>query len=129
MDIKKFILTWGMLISTVLLNSFSALVLKHQINKIGNVPFDSFSSFSNYFLSLLKSPLAVMAFIAMFLSAFVWMATLSRMEISTAYPVNVGLNFLIVIVAGFMLFNETISVFKIIGIVLIFVSIILLSLK
>ena len=55
------------------------------------------------------------------------MMALSRLQISLAYPVAVGLNFGIVVTAGLILLREPLSLEKIIGITLIFVSIILLS--
>lgn len=124
---KKFVLTWGMVILYVLLNSYGALMLKYKINQIGSVPFDSILNTIKYFFVLLKSPLAFSAVIAIFLSAFVWMSALSRMEISLAYPFAVGLNFLIVVLIGVLFFSESLTASKVAGIILILISIYLLK--
>ena len=127
MYMKRILLTWGMVLGYVVLNAYGALMLKYKINQMGAVSFKSFRELLIYFYTLLKSPLSVSAVIAIFASAFVWMAALSRMEISVAYPAAVGLNFFIVVFLGIYFFNETITLFKIIGIVLIFLSMFFLS--
>lgn len=127
MLLKKFLLSWGMLFAYVLMNAYGALMLKHQINKLGIIPFNSFGLTIGYFINLFKSPLSISAFISIFLSAIVYMVALSRMEISLAYPVAVGLNFLLVIFVAILFMGEAFTIKKIVGIALIFISIFILS--
>ena len=127
MNMNKFLLSWGMVIGYVVLNSFGALIIKYKINAIGEVQLGSFKSFVNYFMELLKSPLIICGILSIFISAFVWMTALSRLQISLAYPVAVGLNFFVVVTVALIFLKEQLSVEKVIGIVLIFVSIYLLT--
>ena len=124
---NKFFLSWGMVIGYVVLNSFGALIIKYKINAIGEVQLGSVKSFINYFMELLKSPLIICGILSIFISAFVWMTALSRLQISLAYPVAVGLNFFIVVTVALIFLKEQLSVEKVIGIVLIFISIFLLT--
>jgi multidrug transporter EmrE-like cation transporter len=55
------------------------------------------------------------------------MAALSRMEISLAYPVAVGLTFVVVILFGLLFFGESVNTYKIIRIALVFPSIFFLA--
>ena len=127
MNMNKFFLSWGMVIGYVVLNSFGALIIKYKINAIGEVQLGSLKSIINYFIELLKSPLIICGILSIFISAFVWMTALSRLQISLAYPVAVGLNFFIVVTVALIFFGEQLSVGKVIGIVLIFISIFLLT--
>lgn len=127
MNMNKFLLSWGMVIGYVVLNSFGALIIKYKINAIGEVQLGSLKSFVNYFMELLKSPLIICGILSIFISAFVWMTALSRLQISLAYPVAVGLNFFVVVTVALIFLKEQLSVEKVIGIVLIFVSIYLLT--
>lgn len=127
MNMNKFFLSWGMVIGYVVLNSFGALIIKYKINAIGEVQLGSVKSFINYFLELLKSPLIICGILSIFISAFVWMTALSRLQISLAYPVAVGLNFFVVVTVALIFLKEQLSVEKVIGIVLIFISIFLLT--
>ena len=123
----KIIINWLLVLGYVILNSFGALAIKSSLNKLGAIKFKSFSSVLFFFMELFKSPLALIGFFAIFISAFTWMAALSRMEISLAYPAATSLNFLIVVTIGLFLFSETLTLNKIIGIILILISLFLLS--
>ena len=127
MDLKRILLTWGMVIGYVILNAYGALMLKYKINQIGEIPFTSVQNTFRYFFTLFKSPLVITAVIAIFASAFVWMAALSRMEITVAYPSAVGLNFFIIILLGIFLFDESFSIYKLMGIIFVFLSILFLA--
>jgi multidrug transporter EmrE-like cation transporter len=116
-----------MVLGYVLLNSFGAIVIKYRINKMGQIQYNSFKLIIRYFIELLRSPLIICGVLSIFLSAFLWMIALSRLQISLAYPVAVGLNFIIVVSIALIFLREQLSIEKIVGILLILVSIILLS--
>lgn len=127
MRISKFLLSWGMVLGYVLLNSFGAIVIKYKINKMGEIQYNSFKLIISYFIELLRSPLIICGVLSIFLSAFLWMIALSRLQISLAYPVAVGLNFIIVVSIALIFLREQLPVDKMAAILLILISIIILS--
>ncbi len=127
MSMSKFLLSWGMVLAYIVFNSFGALVIKYKINEMGTIQLSSYRFVIKYFYELIKSPLIICGIFSIFISAFVWMVALSRMQISIAYPVAVGLNFIVVVTFALIFFKEHLSVEKIIGIVLIFISVFLIS--
>lgn len=127
MSTSKFLLSWGMVLAYIVFNSFGALIIKYKINEMGTIQLSSFRFVIKYFYELIKSPLIICGIFSIFISAFVWMVALSRMQISIAYPVAVGLNFIVVVTVALIFFKEHLSVEKIIGIVLIFISVFLIS--
>lgn len=127
MSMSKFLLSWGMVLAYIVFNSFGALIIKYKINEMGTIQFGSFRFVIKYFYELIKSPLIICGIFSIFISAFVWMVALSRLQISIAYPVAVGLNFIVVVTVALIFFKEHLSVEKIIGIVLIFISVFLIS--
>lgn len=126
MDTKN-IISWLMVLGYVILNSFGALAIKSCLNKLGEIKLESSKSIFFYFIELFKAPLAVIGFLAIFLSAFIWMVALSRMEISIAYPAAIALNFMVVVIIGLLLFGETLTLTKIMGIILVFIGVFFLS--
>lgn len=124
---SKFLLSWGMVLAYILFNSFGALIIKYKINEMGTIQLSSFRFVIKYFYELIKSPLIICGIFSIFISAFVWMVALSRLQISIAYPVAVGLNFIVVVTVALIFFKEHLSAEKIIGIVLIFISVFLIS--
>lgn len=127
MSTSKFLLSWGMVLAYIVFNSFGALIIKYKINEMGTIQLSSFRFVIKYFYELIKSPLIICGIFSIFISAFVWMVALSRLQISIAYPVAVGLNFIVVVTVALIFFKEHLSVEKIIGIVLIFISVFLIS--
>ena len=127
MSTSKFLLSWGMVLAYIVFNSFGALIIKYKINEMGTIQLGSFRFVIKYFYELIKSPLIICGIFSIFISAFVWMVALSRLQISIAYPVAVGLNFIVVVTVALIFFKEHLSVEKIIGIVLIFISVFLIS--
>ena len=127
MSTSKFLLSWGMVLAYIVFNSFGALIIKYKINEMGTIQLSSYRFVIKYFYELIKSPLIICGIFSIFISAFVWMVALSRMQISIAYPVAVGLNFIVVVTFALIFFKEHLSVEKIIGIVLIFISVFLIS--
>ncbi|MCA9405544.1 MAG: EamA family transporter [Candidatus Omnitrophica bacterium] len=114
---KEYFLSWGMLILSVICNAVGAFVIKMRLNELGAVQFESFMSIFRYFIELLKSPLVIFGTVLFFLAPFLFAVSLSRMEITVAYPVQVGLNFLLVLVLALIFLGEHLTPLKIVGIV------------
>ncbi len=121
------ILSWGMVFCYVILNSLGAILIKHRINQLGIVNFDSFGTVVRYFFNLMTSCEVIFGFIAIFVGAITWMIALSRLELSIAYPLAIGSNFLIIVATSVILFAEPMTAYKIYGIVLILIGIYFIS--
>lgn len=113
----KFILTWGMIVCYVILNSAGALLIKHKLINMGPVAFDHYSTVCRYFVRLLTSFEGIVGFACIFGSAFAWMVALSKMELSVAYPIAVGFNFLVVVSLSIALHGEILTVKQVIGVI------------
>jgi multidrug transporter EmrE-like cation transporter len=124
---NNIILSWGMVITYVVLNSFGALIIKEKINRIGAADFSTFAGFCKYFLTVFTSPIIIFSFVLIFVSAVAWIAALSRMDITIAYPVATSLNFLIVIFVAILILGEPLTLIKGIGITLMLISIFLMT--
>jgi len=124
---KNFILSWGMLMVSVLFNAYGVFVMKLKLNELGAIQLDSFQTVLSYFLILMKSPLIISGVILFFIAPFVFVIALSRMEIVVAYPIQIGLNFLFLVLLALIFLGEKITVYKLIGILLILIGMYFLS--
>ena len=115
--------TWGLLILSVLFNVYGVFVVKARLNELGAFRLDSVKGFFSYCLLLLQSPVVVIGLILFFISPILFTIALSRMELSIAYPVQIGLNFLFLILLGLIFLGEQITVYKLAGMILIFAGI------
>lgn len=111
--------------STIIFTVYSQLIMRWQVTEAGALPSDMAAKLI-YIVTLLLNPWVLSGILATFLAGVSWMLTMTKFEISYAYPF-VSLNYLLVLAAGFMLFNETISMAKILGSVLVILGIIVIS--
>lgn len=102
---------------TVLLTTYGQLVIKHQINAVGEVPTGG-DLLPFLVTDVLFRPLVLSGFFAALLASLCWMAALTKLDLSTAYPF-MSLNFLLVGFLAVPLFGDSIGVGKVIGLVLI----------
>jgi len=69
----------------------------------------------------------VLGVLAYALAAVVWFKVLSLAEVSSSYPLLVGLTFVLVTTGAVLLFHEELRMLKVAGIVVILVGIVLIS--
>ena len=119
------LLAWSMVALTVLLTTYGQLVIKWQVMKQANAPFDFMSGWPPVLLLLLR-PWVISALAAAFLASLCWMVAMSRLELSRAYPF-MALNFLLVGALAVPMFGEPLTRGKIAGIGLVIVGLIVLS--
>lgn len=77
-------------------------------------------------IRLLLNPWVISAFAAAFGASLFWMAAISRLPISKAYPF-MALNFVFVMALAVFLFNESLSQQKVAGTALIVLGVLVLS--
>lgn len=110
---------------TIVLTTYGQLVLKWRMNSFGSVP-DSLSGFVTYLVNALLDFFVVSAFVAAFLASLTWMAAISKIELSIAYPFT-SLGFVLVLVLSVLLLGESLSISKFLGTSLIIAGVIILS--
>jgi multidrug transporter EmrE-like cation transporter len=124
---KEMILSWGMLTLSVIFNAFGVFVIKLKLNELGPIKVDSIRGTIDYFFLLLKSPLVVVGVVLFFLAPFLFAIALSRMEIAVAYPVQIGLNFIILLLLALFVLGEQLTIYKSVAITLVLIGTIMLS--
>jgi multidrug transporter EmrE-like cation transporter len=102
---------------TILLTVYGQLVIKWQVMGAGAFPDDPAGKL--WFLAgLLLNPWIITALAAALLAAFSWMAAMTKLDLSHAYPFT-SLSFVLVTFVSAWLFQEPVTVPKIAGIALI----------
>lgn len=120
---KGWSLSWGILILSVVFNVLGVFAIKLRLNDLGEMKLDSWRNLLGYVILLLKSPWVLMGVILFFIAPFLFTVALSRMELAVAYPAQVGLNFAFLILLGFFVLGEQLTMGKIIGIICILIGI------
>jgi drug/metabolite transporter (DMT)-like permease len=110
-------MAWVYVAITLGLTIYGQLTVKWRVLRHGHIP-DTFQGRATYLANLLVDPWVLGALLAAFIAALSWMAALSRLEISRAYPF-MGLSFVAVLLMSGVFFGETITAAKIAGVVLV----------
>ena len=106
---------------TILLTVYSQLVIKWQVIGAGALPADAADK--AWFLArLLVNPWVISALLALLVAVVTWMAAMTKLELSHAYPF-VSLAFVLVVLCSAWLFNEPLNMTKLAGLALICIGI------
>jgi len=111
-----------LVVLSALLTAAANLMLRHGLLAVGGLSLKAAGV-----ARLLSQPWFVSGVIAYGLAAVAWFRVLSVAEVSGAYPVLVGMTFCLVTVAAVLVFRESLSWPKIVGILLILAGIVTAS--
>ncbi len=113
-----------LILATVCLNTTGQFLMKAGINKIGKISI--FNDFFNTLLRTVTSGYVIGGFSAYAVSAVLWIIILSRAELSWAFPM-VSLSYVITVLAAPVLLNESFSVQRLAGTLVIIIGVFLVS--
>jgi len=102
---------------TVLLTVYGQLIIKWQVVAAGAFPADSADKFL-FLARLLVNPWVVSALAAALAAAVAWMAAMTKLELSHAYPF-MSLAFVLVLLGSAWFFHEPLTLPKVVGLVLV----------
>ena len=109
------------ILGTIAFTVYGQLIMKWQISKVGAFPND-WPGRGAFVLRILLNPWVLSGLVAAFLAMLCWMAALSKMPLSSAYPFT-SLGFVLVLVFGAVAFREAITLPKLLGVALIMAGI------
>lgn len=110
---------------SVLLNAAAQLFLKAGTNVVGTVSFGDANTL-NTLMGIARVPWFWAGFACYGISLFTWIAALSRLPVSVAYPL-VSIGYVVNALAAWWLFGESLTMQKLIGVGFIIIGVILVS--
>lgn len=102
---------------SVIITAYGQLVVKWRVSQRGHLP-PTLQGKGHFFLSLLSDPWVLSAMATTFVAALCWMAALSKLDLSRAYPFS-AVSFLSVLVFSGLFLNEGISPGKVAGVLIV----------
>ena len=107
---------------TIIFTVYGQLILKWRIVGYGNLP-ESFVGKITFLFSLLLDPFILSGFVSAFVASFFWMAAMTKLDLSYAYPF-MSLCFVLVFFLSIWLFSEPVTIQKVVGLLLIVAGIV-----
>jgi len=112
-------------LGSVLCTVFGQIVVKWQVSKAGALP-ETFAQKIPFLLKLVLNPWVITSMAAGFLALVCWLAAMTKFELSYAYPF-MSLAFVLVLILSAILFHETVTLPKVLGVLLVISGIIVAS--
>ncbi len=112
-------------LACVFFTVYGQLIVKWQVARAGAFP-AAFSKRIVFLGNLLLNPWIMSGVAAGFLALLSWMAAMTKFELSYAYPF-MSLAFVLVLIFSALLFHETVTIAKILGVTLVVLGIIVAS--
>ncbi len=109
---------------TIIFSIASQFLMRWQASNIGSVPQGMTEKFT-FLFNMIINPWVFLAFVFTGFSGVMWLLAMSKFELSYAYPF-LSFNYVLIFLLAPLLFNETISIFKIIGSLIILLGIVVL---
>jgi multidrug transporter EmrE-like cation transporter len=109
------------IIGCIFFTVYGQLVIKWRITGIGSLPDDTVEKI-RFLLSALFDPYIISGFLAAILASLFWMASMTRFDLSYAYPF-MSLSFVLVLLMSALLFHEPVDAYKITGMGIIVIGI------
>lgn len=116
---------YWLVLATVFLTVYGQVIIKWQVLKMGSLPSAALGKLL-FLFHLLINPWIISALFAAFLASVTWMAAMTKLPLSQGYPLT-SLSFVMILILGSYMFGESISTYKIIGMMLILAGIVFIS--
>jgi drug/metabolite transporter (DMT)-like permease len=110
---------------TIIFTVYSQLIMRWQVSSAGALPVD-FMGKVQFVAHLFLNPWVLSGLFATLFSGISWMLAMSRFEVSYAYP-WICLNFVLMLVFGVLLFNESFNLAKVLGTLLVVAGLIVIT--
>ena len=107
---------YSLILPIALLVTYSQLIVKWRSNGMESLVGTSFAERIAIFLT---DPVILSAYAAALLASFAWLYVVTQLPLTVAFPVYVGVTFVMVLFGGWFFLSETISLTKTAAILLI----------
>jgi multidrug transporter EmrE-like cation transporter len=110
-------IAWICVAITILMTIYGQLIVKWQVLQHGKLPADLHAKVM-FFVEFFLSPWMISVLLAVGIAAIAWVAALSHLELSRAYPFT-ALSFVTVLLLSSVFFDERITIAKVAGVALV----------
>ena len=111
----------------VLLTTYAQIIIKWRVSNNTVITSGAIEKLI-FLIAMLFDPWVLSALIGGFIAGLSWMAAMTKFELSYAYPF-VSLSFALVLLMSNIFFNESLTPYKVIGVILIVAGVIVGSQK
>jgi drug/metabolite transporter (DMT)-like permease len=119
--VRQFVL----IVITVILNVVGQMAMKRGMTAVGAITLD-FSRLPDVLSRTFTQPYVLLGIAAYGLSSVFWLVILSRVDLSYAYPA-LSLGYVLIVVLSWLLLNESVSVTRLVGVLVVCTGVLLVA--
>ena len=113
------------IVATVVFALVSQLIMRWQVGLAGELPASMWDK-AIFIARIFLSPWVLLAFVCVFLAGVSWMLTLTKFDLSYAYPFT-SLIFVIMLICGALFFEEPFTIHKLVGTILVVIGLFIVT--
>lgn len=106
---------------------FSQTFFKKGLKIIGELKIAGFHDLGIIILKLIQNKFIIIGVFIAAISAFLWLTIISKLELTTAFPITGGIFYILLFLFSWIFLGETITLTKILGVGVIIFGIYLIS--
>lgn len=105
-----------LILPIALLVTYSQVIVKWRSNAMDSLVS---TAFPQRLVKFLTDPMILSSYAAALLASFAWLYVVTKLPLTVAFPVYIGITFVMVLFSGWFFLSETLSVTKIVAILFI----------
>jgi multidrug transporter EmrE-like cation transporter len=114
--------TYLLILPIALLVAYSQLIVKWRTNAVGQ---EVAQDLSKQLFKLLGDPVILSAYAAALFASFAWLYVVTKLPLTVAFPIYIGVTFAMVLLGGWFFLSEALTPVKLVAVLLIFGGIVL----
>ena len=107
-----------------LLVAYSQIIMKWRMLGIDAVDIKNVQVYARV-LKYMSDPIIISAYVSALLASFVWLYVITKLPLVVAFPVYIGVTFVLVVIGGWLFLSESVTGMKLVSIFLILSGIII----
>jgi multidrug transporter EmrE-like cation transporter len=108
--------TYLLILPIAALVAFSQLIVKWRSRSLGDMTSDGLGGHLTRFLT---DPIIISAYAAALFASFAWLYVVTKLPLTVAFPVYIGITFAMVLMGGWAFLGENLSATKLLAVALI----------
>lgn len=114
--------TYLLILPVALLVTYSQLIMKWRSSTVEH---QVTQDFSKQLIQFLSDPVIISAYGAALFASFAWLYVVTKLPLTVAFPVYIGVTFVMVLLGGWFFLSETLTATKLVAVLLIISGIVL----
>ena len=119
---KFYMKSYLLILPVALLVTYSQIIVKWRASRLENFGTDSFLQ---QLVKLLSDPAILSGYTVALIASLGWLFVITKLPLTTAFPIYIGITFILVLLCGWFFLSENMSIMKVISIFLISSGIVL----